>query len=405
MAEIPQPAVPTQLIVFADDWGRHPSSSQHLIKELLPQYPTLWVNTVGTRRPRLSWDDLKRGMRKLWNVMSASDAIIDHMDPDLPENLFVIEPMMYPGFRKPWQRRYNRRKLTRAIHGCFGQTFATTPLFTKNKAQPPRRVVVTTLPITADLIETLNVDRWVYYCVDDYSKWPGVDQGVMDAMERELLAKADAVVCVSETLRQRVADMGADDSKLLTHGVEQAMWQTPAVDSKLCPYWPGEDRAIALFWGLIDERMDRTWCLALSQCKSLHAVFVGPLKIDPGILFNADSRYLGPVAHRDLPSHAAASNVLVMPYIDAPVTRAMQPLKLLEYLATMKPVVVRDLPSTRPWADCCDLASTAEQFVQLVAERVKSGTPVEQLEARKRRLPSESWTAKATQLADIINAG
>ena len=48
---IPTPPVPTQLIVFADDWGRHPSSSQHLVRELLPQYPTLWVNTVGTRRP------------------------------------------------------------------------------------------------------------------------------------------------------------------------------------------------------------------------------------------------------------------------------------------------------------------------------------------------------------------
>ena len=32
------------LLVFADDWGRHPSSCQHLIQELLPQYQVTWVN-------------------------------------------------------------------------------------------------------------------------------------------------------------------------------------------------------------------------------------------------------------------------------------------------------------------------------------------------------------------------
>jgi hypothetical protein len=36
-----------------------------------------------------------------------------------------------------------------------------------------------------------------------------------------------------------------------------------------------------------------------------------------------------------------------MPYADLAATRAMQPLKLKEYLATGRPVVVRDLPATR----------------------------------------------------------
>lgn len=404
MAEIPPPPVPTQLIVFADDWGRHPSSSQHLVRELLPQYPTLWVNTVGTRKPRLSWADLKRGVQKLFNVLSASDAHLDHMDPDLPANLYVIEPFMYPGFRTNWQRSFNRIKLTRAIHACFGQMWTTTPLFTHKKPEPFRRIAITTLPITADLVGTLHVDRWIYTCVDDYSQWPGADHAVMDAMERELIAKVDQVLCVSETLRERMQMLGRGDAQLLTHGVDLWMWQAPAIDSALSPRWPKVDKPVALFWGLLDERMDREWVAHLGRCESLQAVFAGPVKLDPGHLFNADSVQLGPVAFRDLPAHAASAQVLIMPYIDAPVTRAMQPLKLLEYLATMKPVVVRDLPSTRAWADCCDLANDAASFVRLVQERIRTGTPPEQLEARKRRLASESWTAKAAQLATIINA-
>ena len=64
-----------------------------------------------------------------------------------------------------------------------------------------------------------------------------------------------------------------------------------------------------------------------------------------------------------------------MPYADLPVTRAMQPLKLKEYLATGRPVVVRDLPATRAWADCLDLADTPEAFCRGRAAAAGDGLP------------------------------
>jgi hypothetical protein len=88
-----------------------------------------------------------------------------------------------------------------------------------------------------------------------------------------------------------------------------------------------------------------------------------------------------------------------MPYHDIPATRAMQPLKLKEYLATGKPVVVRSLPATAEWADALDLASTAEEFVTLVQRRAREGLLASQRQARE-RLQSESWAAKARQLQD-----
>lgn len=94
---------------------------------------------------------------------------------------------------------------------------------------------------------------------------------------------------------------------------------------------------------------------------------------------------------------AGEAAVLVMPYADLPVTRAMQPLKLKEYLATGKPVVVRDLPATCPWADCLDLVSTPESFVDAVRLRLNQGVSEEQDQARC-RLSTESWQGKAYAL-------
>jgi hypothetical protein len=83
-------------------------------------------------------------------------------------------------------------------------------------------------------------------------------------------------------------------------------------------------------------------------------------------------------------------------------TRAMQPLKLKEYLATGLPVVVRDLPATRPWADACDVCDSREQFIEAVIGRLDSGVPIEQKRARL-RLEAESWRAKAEVLERVMD--
>ena len=85
-----------------------------------------------------------------------------------------------------------------------------------------------------------------------------------------------------------------------------------------------------------------------------------------------------------------------MPYADLPVTRAMQPLKLKEYLATGKPVVARSLPALQEWADCVDLATGPRNSSKPSSDGSQSGLPRDQKVARE-RLASESWEAKAEQ--------
>ena len=56
---------PNILFCFADDWGRHPSSCQHLIKRLMDRYLVTWVNTIGTRTPRFDLATIRRGVGKV----------------------------------------------------------------------------------------------------------------------------------------------------------------------------------------------------------------------------------------------------------------------------------------------------------------------------------------------------
>src|SRR5204863_1398730 len=114
---------------------------------------------------------------------------------------------------------------------------------------------------------------------------------------------------------------------------------------------------------------------------------------DPALLRLPRVAHLPPLPLAQLPALGQAADLLIMPYADLPVTRAMQPLKLLEYLATAKPVIVRDLPAVAPWRDALDACHDGESFAAAVLRRLEHGITAEQSAARE-RLSEESWAAK-----------
>jgi glycosyltransferase involved in cell wall biosynthesis len=382
------------LLVFSDDWGRHPSSSQHLIRRLLTQRPVVWVNTIGTRPPRLDLRTAQRVIEKLghWTAPGRRSMSHDQSEPQTGADVSlaprVISPRMWPSFAKPWMRQLNRHLLASALRPVIAEL-----------PEPP--IAITTLPIVADLIDALPVHRWVYYCVDDFSQWPGYDGATMQAMERDLVPRMDRVIATSQALVDAMGRLDAE-ATLLTHGVDLKHWQ--AIDGPL-----NLSPAQIVFWGVIDRRMDVDWVAALDAALErehidAHIVLVGPREDpDPRLWALPRVVYRAAVQYDELPALAANAAVLVMPYADLPATRAMQPLKLNEYLASGRPAVVRDLPATRPWGVACDVCNSAEAFAARVVERLRTGLPPEQRAARA-ALERESWDAKASTFDSLLGA-
>jgi glycosyltransferase involved in cell wall biosynthesis len=370
------------LLVFAEDWGRHISACQHIIRRLLDRYHILWVNTIGTRRPRFNRATLARGVEKVRDWFFRPRGAETR-----PANLTVVNPVMWPWFRSSFDRRINRTLLVRRL----------APLIA---ALPRPPVVITKIPVVADLMDVFPDLRWIYYCVDDFTVWPGLDQGALRSLEEKLVARAHRLVAVSETLRDKLKAMGRS-SDLLTHGVDCSFWSRPAEQEVRELH--GLQRPLIMSWGLIDKRLDLSLVRHVAgRLEGGTVVFVGPTQDpDPGLFAIPRVRRLPAFPHNRLPSLAKQAEILVMPYADLPVTRAMQPLKLKEYLATGLPVVVRDLPANRSWADAMDLASSPEEFSAAVLERLKTGLPPEQSTARQ-RLALESWDAKANAFDEII---
>ena len=281
------------------------------------------------------------------------------------------------GIRATLNRRLLTRQLLPVIHDL-----------------PAAPVAVTTLPIVADLIGELPVARWVYYCVDDFSLWPGLDGKALRRLEERLVDRVDEIVAVSKPLRDRLNAVTGRPVRLLTHGVDLDYWLSDVVKS--IPALDGLERPLVVFWGVVDRRMDVDFVRQLAaEMERGTIVLVGPHNNpDPALLRLPRVSSTGPVPYEQLSQLAREAAVLVMPYADLPVTRAMQPLKLKEYLATGKPVVTRDLPATKVWAEGLDSADTPEMFSAAVMRRLATGLPAHQRAARE-RLAAESWAAKA----------
>lgn len=370
------------MLVFADDWGRHPSSCQHLVRHLLDRHDVTWVNTIGMRTPHFDLATMRRGLEKARQWLRPSVPA-----GTAPTNPRVMNPRMWPWFSSRFGRAINRRLLLRGL----------APLVASLPESP---VAVTTLPIVSELIGLLAVRRWVYYCVDDFGEWPGLDQQALRRMEGRLINDADELIAVSGTLYEKLGRSGRSVS-LLTHGVDREFWAAPTTD--VVPELAHLERPLIVFWGVVDRRMDAAYIQRLgADLQHGTIVLLGPEDDpDPGVVRAPRVVRLAPLAFSQLPWVAREAAVLIMPYADLPVTRAIQPLKLKEYLATGKPTVVRDLPANREWQDCLDLADSPEAFSQLVRRRLDTGLPDNQRAARA-RLEAESWKAKTRRFEQLV---
>ncbi|MGL4544707.1 MAG: glycosyltransferase [Plesiomonas sp.] len=374
------------LVVLGEDWGGHPSSTQHLIKRLLHDRQVIWVNSIGLRRPRLNRRDLSRLWQKLWAILrnrhhqknphtqacangtAAVDATNNietavskttaaentHTSSEfepIPESAsalyepFVIAPLALPLPGVAWARPINRYLLKKQISNVMKKHHITSP------------ILWLSLPTGVDLINSLNERAVIYYCGDDFSALAGVDHQAIHQLEEELVEKADLILAASPTL---VSRFPAEKTQLLPHGVDVQLFSQPQARATDLP----TGKPIAGFYGSLS-----TWInveLLADVARTLtnwNFVLIGPIQTDISAFHGLQNIYiLGPRAHHELPAYVQYWQVSMLPFHDNAQIRACNPLKLREYLAAKKPIVCTDFPALDGYRDLIHTADSANNF-------------------------------------------
>jgi hypothetical protein len=376
--------VTASLVVFGEDWGRHPSSTQHLVSRLAADHQVLWVNSIGMRRPRFTVRDAKRAAGKVLSLSRPAAAPLQNASMARPAHLSVVSPLVVPWPGSAMAFAANRMLLARQLVPRLAERAMTRP------------ILWTSLPTALPALGQLGERAVVYYCGDDFGALAGVDHAPVLEMEAALVEKADLVLVASETLAARFPK---SKTRLVPHGADTALFSAPAARAPDLP----NDRPIAGFYGSLADWVDvELIAHAATSLPGWQFVFIGAIETDIAMLRGLTNvTFLGPRAHNELPGYVQHWQASLLPFRDCAQIRACNPLKLREYLAAGPEIVTTDFPALAGYRDLVTVAPDRSSFTRAIAASLHA--PNRRGERRARVRP-ETWEARAAEVAAALEA-
>lgn len=363
----------------------------------------VWVNYHGSRRPTVSGADLRAAMGRLRQVIQGPRRVA--------ENITVVTPMVAPLPGSRSAAALNRRLLVRQIRSVLREL-------------PKRPVQLWTFAPDVDyLAGEFGEEAFIYYCVDDFSEFTGYDREAILAAEGRLGARADLVITTSQRLFElkqfnrpsgtpgKASAHGPSDESpgyprpapprrtvLVTHGVDAEHFGT-AVTARIPDDLGAIPRPILGFWGLIQDWVDLELLAGIASARpDWSIVLVGELLSNAARLAALPNVHLlGRRPYSLLPAYARGFDVGMIPFQLNPLTQAVNPIKLREYLASGLPVVSSALPEVRRYSRWVRIARGALGWIAAIEGSIREdGESLR--EARREAMRGESWAAKVREI-------
>jgi len=369
-------------IVFSDDWGRHPSSCQHIFKRIYRKYPVVWVNTIGMKLPQLSSYDIGRILEKFRTWFFSKRVRRVH------KNLVIYNPFMLPFPNLSPIRNLNRYFL---VHGLRD-------IIKKFQIEP---ILVTTIPIVTDVVDLLPFKKKVYYRVDDFTRWPGLMHRTLENYEEELLKKVDVLIASSRNLipsgfqgKVYVVEHGVDFDHFSQVDLEELPNRISHISTPIIGYF-----------GLLDERVDYELIVKIAEKEpAWNIVLIGRRMVDlEGLDKFKNIHLIGEVEYTELPFFIKAFSVCFLPYRQDRSTISISPLKLKECLATGKPVVGTEIPALKASRKYLYLGNEVDGIITAIKTALEEDPS--KVRSRQEAVKTESWENKAECFLKYIFGG
>ncbi|APW59651.1 glycosyltransferase [Paludisphaera borealis] len=282
-----------------------------------------------------------------------------------------------------------------------------------------RRGLVMTYPHYLHLANQLAPEVSLYYNLDDYTLyWPGRADEIRD-LERRLVAKSNATVCVSrlraEELRAAVPE-ASERIHHIPHGTPRPFLADQPLDRPADP--PADishlPRPLLGYVGTLEDRLDWELLDRLSvEFPNASIVIVGRTPdASQTSWYEKCSRLLArPNVHAigwrpqaELPRYYQAFDLILIPYlIDHPFNRSCSPTKIMDGMGSSRPIVATSIPECQLYDELFDVAATREAFVGAVDATLRQGSDDGRAAARHAWARAHSCAAVAAGVLATLN--
>lgn len=379
------------LICFGgeDWWYHHPHSKNHLMRRFARAgNKVIFVNSISMGlAPMKSGELLPRIKRKLKSYAKLARTT--------EEGITVVSPAVVPFFGSAAATATNRRLLTAQITSLAKRRGLTKP------------ILWIAIPTAVEVVGRMNESLMIYHVSDKYDA-NTMDHATDPAFIRKLHERAiDAADLVFYSSRKLLdeATAGLEKSHLLEQAVDFDHWsRLSSGDLKIADAVAQIPQPRIGYFGaiepwLIDQELIKR---ASRERPDWNWIFIGNKSRGLEIEDLPNVHFLPPVTYDELPRYAAGFDVCVLPWnTEVPFTSYGSAIKVREYLASGKPVVISPLPEYEPMREVLRIGRSREQFLELVDEALREqGTELAQ--RRQSAVREGTWDARAEWVSDLI---
>jgi glycosyltransferase involved in cell wall biosynthesis len=372
-------------IIFGEDFARHPHALEHVLRPLFPTNRFLWVETIGLRSPKLNLYDFKRILEKIGKWFFKEKNKSNKLD--IPQNIFIISPFMIPFNQFSIIRKFNKWNVVRKTQQAL----------IDHKMNNP--ITIASVPNACDFIGSFGEILKIYYCVDEFSLWPGLDKNFVESLEKKLIINADLIVATSDFLAKSKTIKGKI-TPVITHGVDFEHFNIGAIKEK-------NTKLKLCYFGLFDERSDQFILKEIAENISNCEIHIFGDVVCNIKLLNSLSNVIfhGKINYHQLPTAIAKMDIFLLPYVRNDLTNNINPLKLKEYLSTGRPVIATELPEVVKLENYLFLGKNSTDFISIIRNLQSNDNNFNSDSITLYIKTSETWDAKARQLCGIIQKG
>jgi len=374
-----------------DWWYHHPHSKNHLMRRFARAgNKVIFVNSISMGMASVRSKDLvPRLTRKLKSYAKLARTT--------EEGITVVSPAVIPFFGSRAATIANRRLLTSQIAGLARRRGLSRP------------ILWIAIPTAIEVVGRLDESLVIYHVSDKYDANTmdhATDPAFIRSLHEQAIESADLIFYSSRKLLAE-ATRGLERSHLLEQAVDFDHWVgisrgevvvAPAVEQIPRPRI-GYFGAIEPW--LVDQELIKQ---ALRERPDWNWIFIGNKSRGLDIEGLPNVHFLPPVSYHNLPNYAAGFDVCVLPWsTDVAFTSYGSAIKVREYLASGKPVVIAPLPEYESMSGVLRIGRSRDQFLELVDEALHEEGAAG-ARARQDAVRDGTWDARAEWVSGLIEA-
>jgi glycosyltransferase involved in cell wall biosynthesis len=348
----------------------------------------IFVNSISMGLPGLAHKDLLPRIRRKLRSYSK-------LARQTEEGITVVSPASLPFFGSTSARMINRRMISTQIRKLARSRGLSKP------------ILWIAIPTAADMVGQFDESVVVYQVSDKYDANTmdhTTDPALIRRLHERAIDKADLVFYSGRKLFNE-ATRGRERSHLLEQGVDYDHWsKVGSGQLAIAGAMASIPRPRLGYFGaiepwLVDQELIKR---AARERPDWHWVFIGNRSRGLEIESLPNTHFIPSVPYSDLPTYAAGFDVCVLPWeTEQAFTSYGSAIKVREYLATGKPVVISPLPEYETMGDVLRIAHSRDDFFRLVAEALAEEGDV-LARVRQHSVANGTWEARAEWVSNLV---